>query len=82
MTGRIPPYGKNFRLEHLPYAFGQDLASRRYVLKSDNRYSIRSTRNSEHWTIFVAGPADSHFPVGKAHDTLTAAMAALLALTS
>lgn len=80
MSGQIPKYGTYFALEPLPYAEGQDLASRRYVLKSDNRYSIRSTRDSKHWTIFIAGPAGAQFPLGKPRDTLGRAMADLLAL--
>lgn len=78
MTGQIPKYGKNFSLQHLPYEFGKDLASRAYVLKRNKSYRIRSTRNSEHWTIYVAGPSDAWFPVGPEHDTLTEAMAYLL----
>lgn len=83
MTGRIPKYGENFSLEHMPYDFTQDLANRRYVLKSDRRYFIRSTRNSEHWRIFYTNTAGTIFPVepeNMPHSTLKAAMAHLVSM--
>jgi len=80
MSGRIPSYGLNFRLESLPYEPNADLASRRYVLKANDKISIRSTRNSEHWTIFVAGPGGAQFPHGNPFDTLGQAMPHAIAL--
>jgi hypothetical protein len=81
MTGQIPKYGANFTLQSLPYEPGP-WASRRYVSKANTAVYIRSTKDSEHWTVFVAGPADAAFPHGEPHDTLTQAMAAALDLVA
>lgn len=78
MTGRIPKYGQHFRLEHLPYH--ATWASRRYVSKHNAAVSIRSTNDSEHWQIFIAGPAGAQFPHGPRYDTLGEAMSAVPAV--
>jgi hypothetical protein len=79
MRHGVPSYGEHFRLDtRLPYDTTSDLASRRYVLKANASVFIRSTRDSEHWTVFVAGPAGAAFPQGKPYDTLTAAMPAAI----
>lgn len=80
MTGQIPSYGKNFRLEHVPYEASLGLASRRYVLKADSNIFIRSTSDSKSWQIFVAGPADAAFPIGDPRGTLTEAMKRAVAM--
>lgn len=74
MTGAIPKYGKNFRRQSMPYERDQDVATRAYVLKANPAWYIRSTRDSEHWTLYIAGPEGAAFPMGKASDTLTEAM--------
>lgn len=53
MTGQIPPYGKYFRRERLPWS--PDWAGRRYTLKVDERYYIISNHNSERWYVFFNG---------------------------
>ncbi len=72
MTGRIPPYGKNFRREPLDYS--PDMANRRYVLKMDARYYTRSDKTSKVWHLF--GPLGES---GKPATSLTTAMTAILA---
>jgi hypothetical protein len=78
MTGQIPKYGENFLLQQLPYAMGQDLASRRYVLKADRNYYIRSNRSSEKWTIYVITENREHVSFLKPRNTLKEAMELLL----
>jgi hypothetical protein len=74
--GQIPPYGKRgFRLSHdVPTDYTLDISHRAYVLKVDDRWSIRSTRDSHHWTVYLYGQA-----VGQPMRTLTLAMDAVLA---
>lgn len=80
MTGQIPKYGENFRLEQLPYAMGQDLASRRYVLKADNNYFIRSNRSSEKWGMYIDRGDNPPVKIATSRNTLTEAMTRLLLL--
>jgi hypothetical protein len=74
MTGQIPKYGEHFRRESTPYEPDRDVATRRYVLKTDPRFFIQSTRDSEHWTVYIAGPEGAAFPIAEPDDTLTEAM--------
>jgi hypothetical protein len=74
--GQIPPYGKNFRRESLPYH--PEHASRAYVLKQDSRWFIMSDKTSEVWTIYVGYNRAVPTAMGKPLPTLTAAMAKLL----
>lgn len=77
MTGAIPKYGKNFRLEHVARDFENDLASRIYVRKEFPRYYIRSNGNSEKWSVFYSHPGQ-HDLVKSGFHTLTEAMQWLL----
>ena len=43
MTGQIPQYGENFRLEHV--ADEADMANRLYVVKRDDDWWIRSDKS-------------------------------------
>ncbi|MGH9301747.1 MAG: hypothetical protein ACRD0E_07675 [Acidimicrobiales bacterium] len=52
MTGAIPKYGKYFRRVSVPMDFYEDLAQRKYELRIDPYFYIRSDRSSEHWYIF------------------------------
>jgi hypothetical protein len=85
----VPPYSRvhGFRLEQRPY--GDDsrmgrLASRAYVFKTNPKIQIRSTSDSEHWTIYImgGGPAESPgwMPHGDPFGTMTQAMLAVPAL--
>jgi len=76
MSGRIPPYGKNFRLENRPY--DPELANRAYVLKADDTWFIRSDKTSEHWQVFRKIPGAAQIPEGRTQPTLGAAMNLLL----
>jgi hypothetical protein len=69
----IPKYGQNFTLEHLPCNPADGLAPRRYVSKVDRLVSIRSTIDSEHWTVYV-GPVHDAKPQDGPYDTLAEAM--------
>ena len=71
MTGQIPPYGKNFRRESLPWS--EHRANRQYVLKSDSQWTIRSDNTSEIWQIYHYG-----YPVGTPTPTFKKAMDKLL----
>jgi len=53
----IPSYGKDFRLEQLPYVaeMAPFFASRRYVMKDDEQNYIRSNPNSKEWYVFYHG---------------------------
>jgi len=74
----VTAYGHGFRLDHQPYdcyLAAQGWAQRRYVSKINAAVFIRSTSDSEHWTVFVAGPAGAAFPQdGGPYDTLREAM--------
>jgi len=72
MTGQIPKYGEYFRRESLPFSYG--LASRKYVLKANPRIYIRSDNTSERWMVYMSNAAGASFPMGKAEDTMSAAM--------
>lgn len=74
MTGAIPKYGRNFRLEQLPYTPGR--AARRYVLKADATWFIRSNHNSEKWYLYL-GNGNS---LANPSDTLTEAMSRMLGI--
>ena len=79
----VPPYGKDFTLEHLRWDdWEQDhlkfTALRRYVSKANSAWFIRSNRDSKRWQVFIAGPAGAAFPHGEPHSTLRAAMQYLL----
>jgi len=79
MTGQIPPYGKNFRLESEPWT--SDLANRSYVLKRDPHWFIRSDKTSKTWRVYhwhLTYSRDLATPVGKPLPTLSAAMTRLL----
>lgn len=80
MTGQIPKYGKRFRRERVAYDPHRRLASRRYVLKANEKIFIQATPDSEHWTVYVAGPAGAAFPVGDPSDTFSEAMPRAIAL--
>ena len=55
MTGQIPKYGKNFRLEHI-HSWSTVMAPRKYVLKSDAAWYIRSDKSSKEWGIYRTWP--------------------------
>jgi hypothetical protein len=75
--GQIPPYGKHFRLESLPYH--PSLANRAYILKRDDRWFIRSDKTSGVWTIFYIDPELSvSIAMGKPLPTFGLAMQRLL----
>ncbi len=78
--GQIPPYGKRgFRWERLPYNAHYDPVweNRRYVLKADGHWFIRSDHTSHVWQIFKV---TNHGFVahGKPTRTLSEAMTRLL----
>lgn len=78
VKGQIPKYGKDFRLEYLPYSPG--LASRAYVLKRDPAWFIRSDKASGVWRVYH-GPRncrDLATPAGTPLPTLGMAMSRLL----
>jgi hypothetical protein len=81
MSGRIPPYGKNFRLEQTRYH--PALASRVYALKRDPAWFIRSDKTSGEWQVYWRVPGtgatfDTAAPVGTPLPTLGQAMTRLL----
>jgi hypothetical protein len=63
MTGAIPPYGKDFRLESLPYDRSHTYASRRYVFKADNRFDVIGAQSdSKRWYVrFNRAPVSTAF---------------------
>jgi len=80
MTGQIPKYGKNFRLEQIP-GYHETLAHRAYVLKHDASWFIRSDKTSERWQVFYSASSrmrNTAAPMGKPQPTLTRAMNLLL----
>lgn len=54
MTGQIPKYGDNFRLEHTGY--DHDYSHSVYVLKSDEQWFIRSRKGSKSWRVYYTEP--------------------------
>ena len=87
----VPPYSRvyGFRLESRSY--GDDssmgrLAGRAYVYKANPKIEIRSTTDSEHWTIYIMGggpPESGWFPYAEdtqPFDRLTDAMLAVPAV--
>lgn len=75
--GQIPPYGKNFRRESVPWT--PEMANTIYVLKRDAAWFIRSDKTSKVWVIFYIDPELSvAIAIGKPLPSLTAAMARLL----
>jgi len=81
MTGQIPPYGTNFRLESLSYT--PDRANRAYVLKRDPAWFIRSDKTSKVWQVYwktpgTAGSPDTATAMGTPLPTLSLAMTRLL----
>jgi len=81
MSGRIPPYGKNFRLEST--AWHPSLANRVYVLKRDPAWFLRSDKPSGKWQVFWKVPGtgatfDTAAPVGTPLGTMGEAMHRLL----
>lgn len=74
MTGQIPPYGQYFRWE--PCEYSPLLAGRRYILRADERYHIRSDKTSERWFLFFEGHAFAQ------RGTMTAAMQLMRSLTA
>lgn len=90
MTGRIPPYGSDFRRESVHWDssngswevngvnFSSRMASRRYVLKEDVRFFIWSDGTSEKWAIFFNSSVHRKpLMVRGPYPTLRAAMAFL-----
>jgi hypothetical protein len=75
----VPKYGQNFTLERVPYNPEDGLAPRRYVSKVDSLVAIRSTRDSEHWSVYV-GPVHAAEPQDGPYDTLTEAMRAAVGM--
>jgi hypothetical protein len=80
MTGQIPKYGRDFRLESLPWT--PHLANRAYVLKRDPEWFIRSDKTSGTWRVYHWNPDHENrelaAPVGTPLPTLGLAMARLL----
>lgn len=62
----IPPYGDRFRLVQLRYRPGR-LAPRRYELKADGGWYIRSDRPSKRWWIFRRGVRVNDQPFSTLH---------------
>jgi hypothetical protein len=73
MTGQIPKYGQNFKLEHVD-GYHPTLSHSAYVLKRDSKWFIRSDKASKRWQIFHGEVRDTAAPVGKVHPSLTKAM--------
>lgn len=70
----VPAYGKSYRLEHLAYDSkpGHLLTNRRYVLKADETWWIRSSVGSKQWWVFGPIARGSHIrgyllPSGSTH---------------
>jgi hypothetical protein len=85
MTGQIPKYGRDFRLESLPWT--PHLANRAYVLKRDPEWFIRSDKTSGTWRVYHTNlklhdtldeARELAAPVGTPLPTLGLAMARLL----
>jgi hypothetical protein len=76
MTGQIPPYGKNFKHDRLPYHV--TLASTIYVLRRDEDWFIRSDKTSKRWYIFNGRFRDQAINMGKVQPSMTKAMELLL----
>lgn len=74
MTGQIPKYGKNFRLEQAK-DYHATLSHCFYVLKEDSSWYIRSDKTSKHWQIF-----HNNEPIGNALPSLGKAMPKLIQL--
>ncbi len=77
MTGQIPPYGKDFALEHLEWT-PDTWDCRRYALKRDRRYFIRSLVGSHKWFIMFEDLPRVAVQMGKPTRTYGEAMARLL----
>ncbi len=56
MTGQIPSYGQHFALEPIA-EYDPARAQRRYVLKADAAYWIRSDKTSKAWALYYQGTA-------------------------
>jgi hypothetical protein len=65
MTGQIPPYGANFRLEQR--SCHPVLANRAFVLKADPDWFIRSDKTSKAWQVYWKVPG-----TGASFETATA----------
>jgi len=76
MTGQIPKYGANFRLDDAGYH--PELSRSVYVLKTDRTWFIRSDRTSKKWGIYHGAPFNDATPVNLTYRTLTLAMEALV----
>jgi hypothetical protein len=76
MTGQIPKYGKNFRLEHAPYH--PELASRVYALRRDPAWFIRSDKTSGIWQVYYGTSRNTATAMGTPLPTLGLAMTRLL----
>lgn len=60
MTGQIPPYGKNFKLDQGEWdAFWSRSI---YSSKKDSKWSIRSDHTSHQWFIMYRGKAVHDLP--------------------
>jgi hypothetical protein len=73
--GQIPKYGKHFRLESTGY---HSLANRIYVLKTDERWFIRSDKTSKVWQIYHGIPRDRAIAMSTPLPSLGQAMTRLL----
>lgn len=77
MTGQIPKYGENFRLERVN-EYSATLSHSAYVLKRDPRWFIRSDKTSHKWNLYFGSGNWNLATYMVTRPTLTAAMENLL----
>jgi hypothetical protein len=77
MTGKIPPYGENFRHARVG-SYHPVLSDTIYVLKVDNEWFIRSDKPSKRWYVFHGKNRDMATHMGKVLPNMRSAMKLLL----